>query len=72
MMNRFNPGKLKLSKWTARHPENREKHFLVTDLELDEEGHVLRVELEAVHSKRSQWLDWRVLRDPEVWLMGWQ
>ncbi len=25
-----NPGKLLLSKWTARVPRNREKHFIVT------------------------------------------
>ena len=31
-MNRFNPRKLRLSKWTACQPENCEKHFLVTDL----------------------------------------
>ncbi|MDA8486825.1 TIGR02450 family Trp-rich protein [Pseudomonas resinovorans] len=53
-MNRFTPAKLKLSKWTARQPENREKHFLVTDLEMDEAGTLLRVELQAVHSGRAQ------------------
>ncbi|WP_313646527.1 TIGR02450 family Trp-rich protein [Pseudomonas sp.] len=72
-MNRFNPAKLKLSKWTATQPQNREKHFLVTDLEHDEHsGELLRVELQAVYSKRSEWLDWRVLRDAQVWAMGWR
>jgi tryptophan-rich hypothetical protein len=51
---------------------NREKHFLVTDLEHDEAGTLLRVELQAVHSGRSEWLDWRVLRDAQVWAMGWR
>ena len=71
-MNRFNPRKLKLSKWTARQPRDKEKHFLVTDLAHDEEGVLLQVELQAVHSQRCQWLDWRDLRDSEKWLMGWQ
>ena len=71
-MNRFNPRKLKLSKWTARLPRDKEKHFLVTDLAHDEEGVLLQVELQAVHSQRCQWLDWRDLRDAEKWLMGWQ
>ncbi len=71
-MNRFSPAKLKLSKWTATQPINREKHFLVTDLEHDEAGVLLRVELQAVHSGRSEWLDWRVLRDAQVLAMGWR
>lgn len=70
-MNRFNPRKLKLSKWTACQPRHREKHFLVTDLLLDEEGELLQVELEAVHSRRSEWIDWTLLRDSTRWKMGW-
>ena len=53
-MNRINPSKLLLSKWTAAHPQNREKHFLVTELFRDEEGTVLDVELQAVLTKRSR------------------
>lgn len=69
--NRFNPRKLRLSKWTARQPCNREKHFLVVDLHEDEAGKLLAVELQAVHSGRSQRLDWRELRDGARWRMGW-
>ena len=71
-MNRFNPDKLLLSKWTAVHPQNKEKHFLVTELQHDEEGVLLQVELQAVYSRRSQWLDWRGLRDDQLWLLGWR
>lgn len=71
-MNRFNPSKLLLSKWTAVQPKNREKHFLVTELEHDENGVLLQIALEAVHSRRSEWLDWRVLRDDSSWLPGWK
>ena len=69
--NRFNPRKLRLSKWTARQPRNREKHFLVVELLEDESGNLLAVELQAVYSGRSQCLDWRELRDGARWRMGW-
>lgn len=70
-MNRFAPGKLRLSKWTACRPRNREKHFLVIDLQHDELGVLLQVELQAVHSGRREWMDWRVLRDDNAWKLGW-
>jgi len=35
-VNRLNPRKLLLSKWTAALPQNREKHFLVSELFCDE------------------------------------
>ncbi|TWE05494.1 tryptophan-rich hypothetical protein [Pseudomonas sp. AG1028] len=69
---RLTPRKLLLSKWTAARPQNREKHFLVTELFCDEEGTVLEVELQAVLSKRVQRLDWRDLQDAERWLTGWR
>jgi tryptophan-rich hypothetical protein len=71
-MNRINPRKLLLSKWTAAQPQNREKHFLVTELIRDEEGTVLEVELQAVLTQRSERLDWQVLKDSEHWLLGWK
>lgn len=69
---RINPRKLLLSKWTARQPRNREKHFLVTELHRDEEGEVLTVELQAVLSRRSECIDWHLLEDGEHWRMGWK
>lgn len=71
-MNRINPSKLLLSKWTAAHPQKREKHFLVTELFRDEEGTVLTVELQAVLTQRNQRLDWQVLKDSDTWLSGWK
>ena len=71
-MNRLNPRKLLLSKWTAAAPQNREKHFLVTDLFCDEEGTVLEIELQAVMTKRSQKLAWQVLQNDQSWQMGWR
>jgi tryptophan-rich hypothetical protein len=71
-MNRINPRKLLLSKWTAAHPQNREKHFLVTDLFRDEEGTVLEIELQAVLTRRNQRLAWKVLEDNNTWQSGWK
>ncbi|WP_133749452.1 TIGR02450 family Trp-rich protein [Pseudomonas sp. LP_7_YM] len=71
-MNRLNPRKLLLSKWTAAHPLNRERHFLVTELFCDEEGTVLEIELQAVLTRRNERVVWRVLQDKQHWLMGWQ
>lgn len=70
--NRFNPEKLLLSKWTARQPQNREKHFLVCELLRNEEGELLQVELQAVLSRRNEMIDWRELRDSERWQIGWK
>lgn len=69
---RINPRKLLLPKWTACQPQNREKHFLVTELLCDEAGEVQQVELQAVLTRRSEWLDWRHLQDSEHWSMGWR
>jgi tryptophan-rich hypothetical protein len=70
-VNRINPSKLLLSKWTAAHPQNREKHFLVTELFRDEEGTVLEVELQAVLTRRNERVEWQILRDKSQWQMGW-
>ena len=72
MNHRLNPAKLLLSKWTAAHPRNREKHFLVTELFCDEEGTVLELELQAVITKRSERTAWQALKDDERWSMGWK
>ena len=69
---RLNPRKLLLSKWTAAQPQNRERHFLVTELIRDEQDNILGVELQAVLTQRGQQLDWRQLQDSERWLQGWR
>lgn len=71
-MNRLNPRKLLLSKWTAARPQNREKHFLVTELYTDEEGTVLEIEVQAVLTRNTQRLPWQALQDDGVWVIGWK
>ncbi|WP_411381234.1 TIGR02450 family Trp-rich protein [Pseudomonas sp. MPB26] len=71
-MNRINPAKLLLSKWTAARPRNKEKHFLVTEVFRDEEGIVLEIELQAIMTHRAQRLAWQVLQDADAWKIGWK
>ncbi len=70
-MNRINPEKLLLSKWTARQPANREKHFIVTRCRRDAENIVVTVDLEAVLTKRNATVAWQSLQDSELWQAGW-
>jgi len=70
----LNPNKLLLSKWTAVNPQNKEKHFIVTQLiepELPNMPLEL-LELEAVYTNRSFILPWRELTKTDQWLQGWK
>lgn len=67
----INPRKLLHSKWTAVNPSNKEKHFLVTEVEFNEEGEVIHCLLEAVFTNRSVPIDWTGLRDENNWRQGW-
>ena len=73
----LNPKKLKHSKWTAVQPQNKEKHFIVTQLILPilllngVNPQISEVELQAVYSGRSFILPWRDLTDSSQWLQGW-
>lgn len=71
-MNTINPKKLLNSKWTAVNPKNREKHFIVTEVEFDEEESVVSCAIEAVISRRSMLIEWQTLEDVSVWLHGWK
>ena len=72
-MNPVDPKKLLLGKWTAVRPVARQKHFLVSRvIEPDEPGGKVEwIEIEAVHSGRTQRIAWRELRDAAVWRQGW-
>lgn len=64
-MNPINPAKLLNSKWTAVKPKNREKHFLVSDVEFEESGAVIYCTLEAILSKKEYFIDWKELKHKE-------
>ena len=71
-MNKINPKKLLLSKWTAVSPQNKEKHHIVTEVEFDEDGSVDHCLLEAVISKRTWTINWKELKNETEWLPGWK
>jgi tryptophan-rich hypothetical protein len=71
-MNKINPKKLLNSKWTAIKPTNKEKHFIVSEVEFDEEELVVSCCIEAVISKRSIAIDWNDLKRDSQWVHGWK
>lgn len=71
-MNRIHPKKLMHSKWTAVKPKNKEKHFMITAVEFDEEGLVVECVIEAVMSKNEYNIEWRELNNTECWAQGWK
>lgn len=71
-MNALNPKKLLNSKWTAAEPRNRERHFIITEVEFDDNGAVIHCLIEAVATRRSMSIHWRELRDSKQWQIGWR
>jgi tryptophan-rich hypothetical protein len=74
-MNQINPQKLLHSKWTAASPVNKEKHFMVVSIKLDDapiNPIVVECVIEAVLTKRQQIIDWQELKDESLWKMGWK
>jgi tryptophan-rich hypothetical protein len=53
-------------------PEAREKHFIVSELEYDQDDFVIRCVIEAVLTKRQQEIDWKDLKNSQNWMHGWQ
>ncbi|MDP5056641.1 MAG: TIGR02450 family Trp-rich protein [Marinomonas hwangdonensis] len=71
-MNKINPNKLLLSKWTSTSPQQKEKHFIVTQLIRDEEDTVIECVLEAVINKKQYTFPWQKLTSREDWQHGWK
>lgn len=71
-MNQISPKKLLNSKWTAVKPKNKEKHFIVTEVEYDDDKNVVLCILQAVMTKRQSEIDWRELKDEDAWRSGWK
>jgi tryptophan-rich hypothetical protein len=70
-MNTLNPKKLLNSKWTALNPVNKEKHFLITEVDYNEDGVIVRCLFEAVKTGRSFTMPWRELKNSSKWAIGW-
>ncbi|MBQ4838984.1 MULTISPECIES: TIGR02450 family Trp-rich protein [Pseudoalteromonas] len=72
MQHTLNPRKLLNSKWTSVSPTHKEKHFIVTSVEFDEQGRVIECLIEALMTQREVAINWRELKDPKMWKIGWQ
>ena len=71
-INSINPRKLTNSKWTAVKPVRKEKHFIVTEIEFDDEGAVTDCMIESVMSKRVANIQWKELKNQDQWIQGWK
>tara|TARA_R110000744_G_scaffold117745_1_gene220131 strand:+ start:24630 stop:24845 length:216 start_codon:yes stop_codon:yes gene_type:complete len=71
-MNRVNPKVLLDSKWTKMSIENREKHFVITQVEFDEQKNVIECLITAVINNNEYAINWRDLKEPKLWRFGWQ
>ncbi|MBS9777655.1 MAG: TIGR02450 family Trp-rich protein [Gammaproteobacteria bacterium] len=69
----MNHKKLLNSKWTACSPHNKEKHFIVIEVETHpDNGKIIHITIEAVMSKKTYDIDWRELSDTSQWIRGWK
>ncbi|MDA8621411.1 TIGR02450 family Trp-rich protein [Psychrosphaera sp.] len=71
-MNKISPKSLLHSKWTKVNIENKEKHFVITEVEFDEDQRVTKCIIEAAMTNNEYELNWRELKEPKQWKVGWQ
>jgi tryptophan-rich hypothetical protein len=71
-MNKLSPKSLLYSKWTKVDVSNKEKHFVITNLSLDEDQRVTACMIEAIINKHEYAINWRDLKDSRKWIIGWQ
>ena len=71
-MNKVHPKSLLYSKWTKLNITNKEKHFVVTKVSIDDEQCVIECMIEAVMTKNEYVINWRDLKNSSLWLIGWQ
>lgn len=70
-MNQISSKKLLHSKWTKVSPINKEKHFIITEVEYDEDQKVVRCVIQAVYNQNEYDINWRDLKQPQQWRTGW-
>ncbi|MDB2373206.1 TIGR02450 family Trp-rich protein [Psychrosphaera haliotis] len=71
-MNKVSPKSLLHSKWTKVNIENKEKHFVITEVEFDEDQRVTKCVIEAAMTQNEYEINWRELKEPKQWKVGWQ
>jgi tryptophan-rich hypothetical protein len=71
-MNKVSPKALINSKWTKVDVVNKEKHFIITKVDFDEDKNVICCIIEAVMTHSEYTINWRDLKVSELWRVGWQ
>ncbi len=71
-MNKVSPKTLIHSKWTNVEVVNKEKHFIIVDVEFDDSQKVIECIIEAVMTNNQYNINWRDLKDTTRWRIGWQ
>ena len=70
-MNKLNPKKLLNSKWTAIIPAQKQKHFIIVEVEYDDDQNVTGCVIQAILTKHNTNIDWHDLKDSKQWKQGW-
>ena len=70
-MNQVNPKALINSKWTKVKVVSKEKHFVITAVEYDEQQNVVDCMIEAVMTNNEYSINWQELKSSQVWRTGW-
>jgi len=71
-MNKVSPKSLIHSKWTKIEVVNKEKHFAVIKVTVDEDQNVIECVIQAVISNNEYEINWRDLKDSTMWKIGWK
>jgi tryptophan-rich hypothetical protein len=71
-LNKISPKALFNSKWTKVNVVNKEKHFVIIDVKFNEDQEVVDCVIEAVMTKNAYLINWRHLKNKDVWLIGWK
>lgn len=71
-MNKVSPKALLHSKWTRMTVINKEKHFIITKVKVDEDQLITECVIQAVINHKEYRINWRELKNSQVWKIGWQ
>lgn len=73
-MNRPNYKKLLNSKWTAVNPINKEKHFIVIKVILNDLDNQIidKIIIESVLHKNEYNISYGELKNAQLWIQGWK
>jgi tryptophan-rich hypothetical protein len=71
-MNKVSPKALLHSKWTKVIVKNKEKHFVITKITVDENQLITECLIEAVINQNEYQINWRDLKNSDEWKIGWQ